>query len=104
MNQFSIGLYAPLMSAALLYTTLLPLEIRLQKVKGKAIISVNELHVELRCPKQYCVFDARNQQSTTAQKHVWRHNDEIMSCVLFELIPMGKCELKYRCRSGDLYF
>lgn len=42
MNPFSAGLYAPLMSEALLYTTLLPLEICLQEAKEEARISVSE--------------------------------------------------------------
>lgn len=42
MNQFSAGLYAPLKSEALLYTTPLPLEIHLQEAKEKATIRIDE--------------------------------------------------------------
>lgn len=37
-------------------------------------------------------------------KSVWRHKDEIMACVLFELIPMGNWKQReHKYRSGVLY-
>lgn len=61
MNPFSIGLYAPLMSEALLYTTLLPLEIHLQEMTENTIISVTQYVHRMRGwrhSKQHCVFNA----------------------------------------------
>lgn len=77
------------------------------RCKGKANAQCQWIcpsHVELRGSKQHCVFNAWNQQSTSVQKRVRRHKDKIMSCDFFKLIPMGKCELERKCRSGDLYF
>lgn len=55
MNQFSAGLYALLKSEALLYTTLLPLEIHLQQAKEKAIISVSE-YIFISTPEFSCTL------------------------------------------------
>lgn len=40
----------------------------------------------------------------TDKERVRGYKDEIMSYVLLELIPMGKCESECKCRSEDLYF
>lgn len=38
-------------------------------------------------------------------KSVGRHKDELMACVVFELVPMGNWEQRaHKCRGGDLYF
>lgn len=44
------------------------------------------------------------QQKHLGRKSVGRHKDEIMACVLFELIPMGNWEQReHKYRSGVLY-
>lgn len=82
-NPFSIGLYAPLMSEALLYTSLLPLEIHLHEVKKETIISVTEcVHHMAGDIQSNIVFLTPDIHKARLYKNVWRAT-KMRSCPVF---------------------
>lgn len=98
MNLFSVGLCAPLMNEALLYTAPPPLQTHLQGGKADGdtqYMSVtcggNEVcytnHPSALQP-HYTYLPAETCCNKTS-RHIKKHKDEIMACVVFKLIPMG---------------